>query len=372
MTYASTPTPSASVVRPACPEDNEALLALVRRCPMEANISLIVERDPDFFALSRARGEARTFVAEIDNTIVGCLSSWRSSAWLSGRPATVCYIGDMRVAPEVRRRGVGLQLATINLEHLNALSDVPHLAAIGAGNAAVAPLVAAFGGGGPPVATFTSFQLLPVLRFKIATPLEIGTAEPRDERELVTLLDDFYQHRDFAPVFGGGGLAKLLDRSPGMQLSDYFLARRNGKIVATIGLWDASSLKRTRVVGMPVWLRGLCTIGRGLSRIAPIPPFPQPGRLLHFRYIRHAAYLRGEEEALGNLVRWAVNAARTRGEHFVLYTCATGDSLSTAIVGVPRLSFHYRVASSNLRQEPPSYSGNAESRSGYFDDAALS
>jgi GNAT superfamily N-acetyltransferase len=363
--------PTAAVVRSATAADNDALLALARRCPMEADISLIVERDPDFFALGRARGDAHTFVAEIDGALAGCLSTWRHGAWLGGRPAQICFVGDLRVAPEHRRRGIARQLATALWDFQTTLPVVPILLATGAGNTAVAPLAAAFGAGGPPIARFTSWQLLPVVPLKIAAPGDIGAAEQRDQGELVTLLDDFYQSRNFSPVFGDGGLEQWIGRSPGAQLSDYLVVRHHGRIVAAIGVWDAGSVKRTRVVGMPLWLRGVCAVGRGVSSIAPLPPFPQRGTLLHFRYIRHAAFAPGEAQALRGLVRWAVNAARARGEHFVLYTCADDDPLRCAVAGAPRLSFHYGITPVDFPREKPYFSGDSTPSAWCFDDAAL-
>lgn len=363
--------PAAALVRPANALDNDALLSLVRRCPMSADISLIVERDPDFFALGRARGDADTFVAEIEGAIVGCLSCWRRDAWFKGSPAEICYIGDLRVAPEHRRRGVAWQLAITMRDHLVALPIVPCLLATGAGNTAVAPVASAFGSGGVPIARFTSWQLLPLVPLKITSGLDIGAAEHRDEADLCRLFDDFYRCRDFSPIFGGGGFGNLLARSRGAQLSDYLVARRRGRIAAAIGVWDASLVKRTRVVGMPSWLQVICGVGRAASRLASLPPFPKQGELLHFRYIRHAAYRQGDTEALKALVRRAVNGARARGEHFVLYTCADNDPLSQAVTGAPRLSFHYRIASTNYWPEAPALKSPSQAAALYFDDAAL-
>jgi GNAT superfamily N-acetyltransferase len=360
-----------AMVRPAAAADNDALLALVRRCPMKADISLIVERDPDFFALGRARGDAHTFVAEIDGALAGCLSIWRHGAWLGGSPAEICYVGDLRVAPEHRRRGIARQLATTLRDFQNMRPVVPYLLATGAGNSAVAPLAAAFGAVGPPIARFTSWQLLPVVPLKIAAHCDVGAAEPRDQAELAALFDDFYKSRDFSPVFSDGGLERLIRRSPGAQLSDYLVARLHGRMVAAIGVWDASSVRRTRVVGMPLWLRGLCAAGRGVSRIAPLPPFPQRDALLQFRYIRHAAFVRGGEPALKSLVRRAVNAARARGEHFVLYTCVDDDPLRCAIAGTPSLSFHYGITPFDFPPERPYFSGDSTPSAWCFDDAAL-
>ena len=362
---------STAVVRSATAADNEALLTLVRRCPMRGDISLIIERDPDFFGLSRARGDSLTFVVEIDGAIVGCLGTWRRGAWLAGRPAEVCYVGDLRVDPDFRRRGVANQLAVKLRDYPDTLPPAPWLLATGAGNSAVAPVAAAFGAGGPPIARFTSWQLLPVVQLKVSAGFDIGAAEQRDECELVTLLDDFYRSRDFAPVFGNGGLRQLIERSPDARLSDYLVARRGGRIVAAICVWDASSVKRTRVIGMPVWLRGLCAVGRGISNLAPMPPFPRQNTALHFRYIRHAAFAPGETQALKNLVRCAVNAARDRGDHFVLYTCVDDDPSCSAVVGAPRLSFRYSITPVDTSPEPPYFNATCTPSAWCFDDAAL-
>jgi hypothetical protein len=277
----------------------------------------------------------------------------------------------LRVSPEHRRRGIARQLGTAMCKFQGELPVVPYLLAMGDGNTAVAPVAAAFGAVGQPIARLTSWQLLPVVRLKITTDIDIGTAEQRDVGELTALLDDFYRSRDFAPVFGDGGLYRLIDSSSGASLSDYLVARRKGRIVAALGMWDASTVKRTRVVGMPLWLRGLCAIGRGASRLAPLPSFPRQGTLLHFRYIRHAVFAPGEGRALANLVRWAVNATRDRGEHFLLYTCVDTDTLCSAVANVPRLSFHYRITPVQFPPNAPYFRGELRPSNWCFDDAAL-
>jgi GNAT superfamily N-acetyltransferase len=357
-------------VRPATAGDNDALNALVRRCPMRADISLIVERDPDFFALGRARGTTNTFLAEVEGAAVGCLSAWRHSAWLRGTPGDISYIGDLRVAPEQRRLGIASQLVATLVQYLRTLPPVPQLLSTGAGNSAVTQLASTFSVG-EPLARFTSWQLLPVMAAKIRGGFDMGPAESRDEGDLVTLLDEFYRHRDFSPVFGAGGLGRLLARSPGAKLSDYVLARHGGRIVAAIGLWDASSVRRTRVVGMPLWLRSMCAATRVVSRITALPPFPRVGSLLRFWYIRHAAFEDGYEHALRALVRRAANEARTRGDHFLLYTCADDDPLSSAVAGLPRLSFHYSLSAAGSAARMLERAENRKALSWCFEDAAL-
>jgi hypothetical protein len=54
-----------------------------------------------------------------------------------------------------------------------------------------------------------------------------------------------------------------------------------------------------------------------------------------------------------------------------VYTCADNDPLGAAIEGVPRLSFHYGLASNNYRPEGPTSDSSSRSYPGCFDDAAL-
>jgi GNAT superfamily N-acetyltransferase len=357
------------MVRSAQSDDNPKLLSLFGACPMVADVSLVVERDPDFFALGRARGDAQTLVVDSNGTVFGCVSSWGRRGWLSGKPADFQYLGDLRVHPDCRGRGGGQKLARAVLDVVSRLPASLYLATTASGNRAVDALLTRFS---PELtvkrlARFTSWQLLPIWRFGIPRDIEVGPAEASDEAELAGLLDDFHRLRNLAPVFSNGGLRSLVACSAGMSLSDYLVARRRGRLVAALAVWDASAVKRTRVVGLPLGLRGAFAVGRALSRLAPLPPFPTAGDLLRFRYIRHPAYRDGEHDALRALVCYAVNAARVRGDHFVLFTCDDDDPLRLALKGIPRSAYHYSIwGGSNRRKTSAPFPGGW-----FFDDAAL-
>jgi hypothetical protein len=201
--------------------------------------------------------------------------------------------------------------------------------------------------------------------------MEIGAAEARDEAGLVDLLDDFHRRRSFAPVFAEGGLRSLLASSPGMALSDYLVARRAGRVVAAVGVWDAGAVKQTHVITMPWKLRASFAVGRGIGRLFGWSPFPAPGDRLRFRYLRHPAFRDGDERALNALVRVAVNEARARRDHFVLFTCADDDPLRLAVEGIPRSSYRYalRAGAAAPGQRPPL--PPAAPGHWFFDDAAL-
>ncbi len=216
----------------------------------------------------------------------------------------------------------------------------------------------------------TSYQLLPFFRPRVAARFDLGPAGDGDEAELVELLDAFHRPRTFAPVFGGGGLRRLLGRSPGMALGDYRIARHRGRIVAAAAVWDASLVKHTRVCGLPRRLRWLSRLVRAAGAVMPLPPFPAVGELLRSVYIRHAACAPGGAAALAAVVRSIVGDAAALRLHFALFTCAAGAPLAGCLRGLPRTAYHYGlVAGTNASSWAPRRGALAAAP--LFDDAAV-
>jgi hypothetical protein len=215
------------------------------------------------------------------------------------------------------------------------------------------------------------WQLLPAVRLGPRVPrgLELGRAEERDRDALAALLDGFGQRRALAPVFADGGLDDCLARSPGMALTDHLVARRQGRLVAVLGAWDAKSVKQTRVLGMPRALRAFVGFCRAAGRVLPLPRLPAVGERLAARYLRHFAHAPGEEEALAGLLRVAVNEARARGDHFALFACADDDPVQRCLAGIPRLRYHYQLVAGALR--PGADPAGALGPGPFHDDAAL-
>jgi GNAT superfamily N-acetyltransferase len=361
-----------TALRVAQQSDNAAILALVNQCPMRADVSLLIERDPDFFALSRARGSGVTWVAQRDETILGCVTVSRRRVWIDGEVADAGFVGDLRIAPDHRNHGLAQRLLDAVATDEAALPPLPYFGATAAGNAAVDAVIRRFGAGRPmaAVADMTSWQLLPLWPPSIPRNIELGAAEERDTAELIDLLDASGRERNLAPVFDSGGLQDLLARSPGLTLSDFLVARRGGRLVAALGIWDAERVKKTRVISMTPGLRALSAVSQVVSSALPLPALPRPGDALRFRYVRHFAHAPTEAKALGALVRFAVANARDRSDHFLLFTHADGDTVEACVEGLPRASYRYRlVAASNIVGRDPL----SHFRKGltFYDDAAL-
>lgn len=360
-------------LRVAEASDNRALLELTRASPMEAEVSLCFERDPDFFALARARGHGRTLVAELGDRVVACGSVCRRMAYLMGKPGEMGHVADVKVAAQFRRRGLARCIMNEISKSEAEREPAPYVGTVAAGNSATDGMVTRFGEVVPllRLGSLTSYQLLPFRRFRSLSGLQMGQAEPRDECELVEFLDAYYRRYSFAPVFVDGGFKQLLDRSPGMDLASYRIARRRGRIVAAVAVWNESSVKRSRVHRMNARLRCLSRLVRAAGTVLPLSPFPVEGGLLRFVHLRHPAYEDGAIDALAGLVRSALNEIRMQRLHFAAFACQDGDPIAQCIRGIARTRYRYDLfAGSNV----PVYARTIARFRGtpVYDDAALS
>src|SRR5579863_2881590 len=97
-------------IRQASEADNDELIALTRMTPMDGAISLRIDREPDFFALLRLRGKSKVYVAVQGSQVIGCISAALRTAYISGVPEPIAYIGDMKVHPSFSGSLVAVRL----------------------------------------------------------------------------------------------------------------------------------------------------------------------------------------------------------------------------------------------------------------------
>ena len=91
------------LLREARPSDNAGLVALAASCSMVGDLSMRIDRSPDFFALNRLEGDRWTVaVAERGGQIVGCVAFSERRVFVNGLATRTAYVGDLKVHPEHR------------------------------------------------------------------------------------------------------------------------------------------------------------------------------------------------------------------------------------------------------------------------------
>ena len=138
---------TAWTVREAEPEDGPALLQLTRETPMRAVITLQLEREPDFFGLSRVRGEPYVVLAEHDGKVVGSAGIARRPAQLAHGVEEIGVIADLKVHPDLQRHGMASAMLGAIADHEEPGPPTVVFATTAIGNDAVDHVAARFAAG---------------------------------------------------------------------------------------------------------------------------------------------------------------------------------------------------------------------------------
>ena len=322
--------------RTAQPADNAGLVALAAASPMEAGggLTICLRRDPEFFALNRLEGDRWDVgVVDVPAGVVGCIGVAERLAFVRGVARRTVYIGDLKVHPAHRGRGVADELSRYTRELCRQIGDdVPCLVTALAGNRGIERRVS--GPRGLPqlrrFATVSSYAIPLFLprRNPQSSHYTVRRAREADLEEMACLWRVVARERQFAPVQD--------TPPPGLAIDNYWLAHRTGtgRLAGCFALWDQHSFKRTHVIRYGARLGAL---RRVLNLAAPLfsaPRLPEPGAPLRQLAVFQIAVPASDPAALRALLERAY--AEVRRSDYVLITIGLDvrDPLTRALDGL--------------------------------------
>lgn len=328
-------------VREATGEDNDALVALAASCPMRGDITMCVDRAPDFFALVRLEGERwRVGVAEDAGTVIGCVAASERLTYVNGSATRTAYVGDLKVHPAHRGGVAADALEEYSREACRGYGgdDMLVLATVLDGNRAMERRA----GGPRGLPTLTRFATLdvhaiPLLwrRAERVAGLRVEPARDEDLDEMGALWHRIAPTRQLAPVLGAARLRAWIDDAPGLAIDDYLVARRpDGRIAGFLALWDQYFIKQLRVLG---YSTRLAVARRALNAIAPLagtPRLPAAGHALPSLAALHCCVAGDAPEVLHALLLHAYAARRGSGYLFLTLALDRRDPLRVALRGL--------------------------------------
>lgn len=325
-------------LRDATPGDNDALRAIAASSPMEGDIALTVTREPDFFQLNRLEGERwRVGVAEAAGRVVGCVMAAERLTYLNGEVRRTLYAGDLKVDPAVRGRGVADALSGWARDAFADMAgpDAPILMTILGGNRAMERRTR--GRGGMP--HFKRFATLRVFSIPLLVPrafadahLQISPATADDVDEMMSLWRRVAPGRQFAPELTPERFTSWLTLAPGLDLSDYRLARdRTGQLLGFVAWWDQARFKQLRVLRYSPRLRIARTVVNRVASVTGGVPLPDVGAVLRYRTAVHVCVK--EPSVLRALLRGAHRELRRARYAFATIGLDVRDPLCDALDG---------------------------------------
>jgi hypothetical protein len=277
-------------IRQAVPSDSEELIQLTKQTPMDGGISIRIDRDPDFFALSKARGEMKVFVAynENDNLIAGCFSFSKQLFYSFGKPVDVYYLADLKIRPEHSKTFTAYLLTKHVRLHLQSIGARICFCTAVKDNYTVRPF---FNGKVAipkfqELATFNSYQIFPHKGKKYA-PSEINHL----------MLNDFYmksyENYSFCCSFND------------LDQCKHFVNFENDQVSSSISVFDPSALKKNVVVKASFSIKLLLAVLRLLKYLFPLSDVPSLNKPLKILFIKYYAFQKGKDKQFIGLLEQA-------------------------------------------------------------------
>ena len=341
MTTVLLPARPASVVRDATAADNAALVALAASCPMHGDITMCVERAPDFFALARLEGERwRVGIAECDAEVIGCVAASERLAYVNGAATRTAYVSDLKVHPAHRGGFAADRLVAFGREAVREYGgdDMLALVTVLGGNRSMERR--AVGPRGLP--TLTKFATLDVHAIPLLWPrphsvdgVRVRAARFEDVEEMGALWNRVAPARQLAPVLGAARLQAWIADAPGLAPEDYLVAQRaDGRIIGFLALWDQHPIKQLRVQSYTTRLAAVRGVLNALAPLARTPRLPAAGAVLPSLAVVHCCVPGDEPDVLHALLLHAYAARRGAGYLFFTVALDRRDPLRAALRGL--------------------------------------
>ena len=333
---------TSAAVRWATPDDDAALRRLCRRTPIVGPISYCLEREPDFFALTKLQGAAGGRIAVIDHgdDIVTMAMMAPQRVWIAGEPQQVSYLGDLKVDPDHRNNGLAGRAVSFLAHELRQMGIDRSYFLILAGNRAFERLESA-------PEHFAVRKLRPVRNFLVPfgseraaqSDMVIGRATPDAIPEMLAVWNRVNGRRTFAPVLDERLFAQWLSGS--LSLADFRLARRDGTLVGFCATWNASAIKQIRLLRLSI---GLLAMTKMYNIAAPLlgrPRFPALNEHLRFLYVSHICA--ENAEVLESLLETIHHQHRTDGHLYFDLALDREDPLSSAVARFRSMKVEFEI-----------------------------
>jgi GNAT superfamily N-acetyltransferase len=326
-------------VRSALPDDNEQLVALTRLTPMHADITICIQRDPDFFSLLKKKGNSEVLVAEEQGRIIGCVSIVKQEMVFSDKSIPVHYLCDLKVHPDHRGKKLGTMLCHAMKDHLISCNADLVFCTVADGNQKVMPIVFGKGGiqGGIDMGLFYVLQMVPKKTYLSTNGIQ---CEPFTD---ITQIHDFY--RQFNKRYSLSQ-ALVADLFSGCY---HFRAVKNGETVAMISLFDPISMKQNVLLDFPWYYQ---VVFKFLSVARPVlktPYLPKKGEAIRILYVKAFGYLPDSENSFLSILDYTLKHAYLQNYSFLSIALHEHDPVRTKLKNYTSFPFKSKLFFSSLK-----------------------
>ena len=299
--------------------EDSALRAVLRQTSMQGRIQLSFQREPNFFIAEQA-GNIHSQVIAVTDEEKGCLAGFGCRSFkrvfVDGKQNQVGYLSGLRALPEYRA-GTLLVRGYKFLKTLHKDKAAPYyFTTILCENQVAKNILTSKRAGLPTYQEYAKLStfLLPLYRSKKNKPsLKPFGMQKTDLNSAVTCINKFNQAFQFASVYSVSDFLGENSLLPAFKPAHLYGVKRNGQVVATLGIWDQQSFKQSVVAGYSPALSLLRPASNLLAKAGLTPYLPKTGEVFPYLHSIAVSYLPGHYHDFFELLEAVTNHWSNKG-----------------------------------------------------------
>jgi len=314
-------------IRLAREEDTACIKRIDALCTQGQAVVYHYQRD-DFFLRTRQYARSAVYVAEVDSTIVGCVSASIKKVRYNDQLADIVYFYDIRVDPGQRRRGIASALYRESAIHLRKEGVQYGFIYILGSNQKSLRFVKALD-----VRKMATFRIYFLPALKVAHHVDCIKEGPDFELLCATVEEkarcyDLSEERSFirnyeSPTEGSPFRGTFtLPGSRGFQCS----------------LWDSTLLSTKVVDRVSLTMRAAASLPAPIKKLLSIPEIPVKGTVLRTHHLFDLICDGQNKTEAGWLIKAVCAQAAHEGGHLVMCHLDTRDPLCEIVKKYSRYS----------------------------------
>ena len=312
---------------------NKRLLQLNRESPVQAGaFQIFFDRSPDIFTIPKLTSyKYRCLGLFIGGKLLGYAMATYQKRYIHQRVVNVIYLGNMHVS----QKGLGRELLKLLAKRFQDVipkgTGVEYLYAYIIERNKPAMKLASVGYLYPRVvgkiSMVTILLLFPV---KLNDKYTVRRAKSADIDCIVGLLQKEHSQQFLAPYVDRDVFLDNLANRPYMDISNYFVALLQNKIVGVCSAWDMTPFKKNRILKFGLKMKAVRLFYNMTARIFGGSKLPKEGEAFRDITIAEYAVENRDPEILETLLRHIYKLYKKEGYHSIIIGSDVNDPMLKA------------------------------------------
>ncbi len=278
------------IIERALLSDNSAICELCK-IPMTGNISLTMERDPDYFINAGIQNQdVEIYVCRQQNRLAGVFSVGKRTVFYNGSPKQLRYFSDLRIHPDFQKSMLLIRMSRFLKSNKIVQENEISYAVIFSENKTMTDLIEKVDDHFLKKTSLLKFTLygdycsyvvpLSKRRKKRRSNLKIRKAEVEDIETMQIFFNKEAASKQLYPCYD----FSCLDDSYyyELKINDFYLAFEEEKLVGITGVWDQRRFKQTKIYSYSGFLKSVRPLLNVVSKITRGFILPEPGEKLNY------------------------------------------------------------------------------------------